>query len=109
MIRGKTLYFASIALIADVVSAQTHTQHRNPTAIGEWWWVLPLVLSRSANCVDSEAWGRATNERGRVRGGLAGFNNRCFQGKCNVEAPVTRLKLMAAGMLGVCCDASNGK
>jgi hypothetical protein len=34
MIRGKTLYFASIALIADVVSAQSHTQHRNPTAIG---------------------------------------------------------------------------
>ncbi len=56
MIRGKTLYFASIALIADVVSAQSHTQHRNPTAIGAYWRVLPLVLSRLANCVDIEAW-----------------------------------------------------
>jgi len=58
MIRGKTLYFASIALIGDAVSAQSHTQHRNSIAVGDWWGVLPLVLSRSANheCVDIEAW-----------------------------------------------------
>ena len=105
--RGKTLYFTSIALIADVVSAQSHTQYRNPTVIGDWWGVLPLVLSRSANCVNSEAWGRATNEHGRMCGGLAKFNNRYFQGKGNVEASVTRLELIVAGMLGVCCDASN--
>jgi hypothetical protein len=40
-------------------------------------------------------------------GGLAEFNNRYFQGKGNVKASVTHLKLMTAGMLGVCCDASN--
>jgi hypothetical protein len=40
-------------------------------------------------------------------GGLAEFNNRYFQGKGNVEARVTRLELRAAGMLGVCCGASN--
>jgi hypothetical protein len=39
-------------------------------------------------------------------GGLAKFKNRYFQGKGNVEAPVTRFELMTAGMLGVCCDAS---
>ena len=53
--------------------------------------------------------GRATNEHGRMCGGLAKFNNRYFQGKGNVEASVTRLELIVAGMLGVCCDASNGK
>jgi hypothetical protein len=42
MIRGKTLYFAQIALIADAVSAQSHTQHRNSVAIGNWRGVLPL-------------------------------------------------------------------
>ena len=40
MIRGKTLYFASIALIGDAVSAQSHTQHRNSIAVGDWWGVL---------------------------------------------------------------------
>jgi hypothetical protein len=71
--------------------------------------VLSLVLSRSANCVDSEAWGTATNEHGRSRrcGGLAEFNNRYFQAKNNVEAGMALLELIAAGMLGVCCDASN--
>jgi hypothetical protein len=44
-----------------------------------------------------------------MSGGLAKFNNRYFQGKGNVEARVTRLEWMAAGMLGVYCDASNGK
>jgi hypothetical protein len=34
IIRGKTLYFAPIALTADAVSAQSHTQHRNHTAFG---------------------------------------------------------------------------
>ena len=105
IMRGKTLYFASITLIADVVSSQTHTQYRNPIAIGDWCGVLPLVLSRSANCVDSEAWGRATNEHGRRCGGLAGFNNRYFQGKRNVEAGMTCLELRAVGTLGVCWDA----
>jgi hypothetical protein len=40
-------------------------------------------------------------------GGLAKFNNRYFQGKGNVEAPMTRLELMVAGMLGIRRDASN--
>ncbi|MEG4088499.1 hypothetical protein [Microcoleus sp. Pol12B4] len=51
--------------------------------------------------------GRATNEHGRVCGGLAGFNNRYFQGKGNVEAGMTYLESRAAGTLGVCCHASN--
>jgi hypothetical protein len=57
--------------------------------------------------VDSEVWGTATNEHGRRCGGLAEFNNRYFQGKNNVEAGMALLELIAAGMLGVCCDASN--
>jgi hypothetical protein len=40
-------------------------------------------------------------------GGLARCKHRYFPGKGNVEASVTRLQLMAAGMLSVCCDASN--
>jgi len=58
--RGKTPYFASIALIADAVSAQTHTEHRNPIAIGDKCGVLPLVVARSPNheCADSETWMR---------------------------------------------------
>jgi len=30
-----------------------------------------------------------------------------FKARAMVEAPVTRLELMATGMLGVCCDGSN--
>jgi len=51
--------------------------------------------------------GRATNEHGRMCGGLAEFNNRYFQGKGNVEASMTRFELMVAGMLGIWWDASN--
>ncbi|MEG4407024.1 hypothetical protein [Microcoleus sp. MON2_D5] len=34
-------------------------------------------------------------------GGLAGFQNGYFKGKGNLEARVTRLEWMAAGMLGL--------
>ncbi|MEG4007752.1 hypothetical protein QUA41_17850 [Microcoleus sp. Pol11C1] len=60
IIRGKTPYFTPIASIADVGSSQSHTQHRNPIAIGVRCGVRPLVRARSAKqeCGDSEAWMR---------------------------------------------------
>jgi hypothetical protein len=41
-------------------------------------------------------------------GDQAGFQNRYFQDKGNLEAWMTHLESMAAaGILGMCCDASN--
>jgi hypothetical protein len=40
-------------------------------------------------------------------GDQAGFQNRYFQGKGYLGAWMTHLESMAAGIVGMCCDASN--
>ncbi|MCC3587994.1 MAG: hypothetical protein JGK31_28870 [Microcoleus sp. PH2017_30_WIL_O_A] len=60
--------------------------------------------------MSSKAWrmlGGRTTMRGRMCDTLEGFINRYFQGNGNLEARVTRLELMAAGILGVYFDSSN--